>query len=185
MASADTVVFVGALALLAAWTAGRAGLGARARAIVGAGVLVAAFVPLGGVPAAGYVRAVVGDFSFTSLAVLVAGLSGRASSAGLSRLGGFVLLASVVLYPMALGLTAFDPYRLGFRPIGLLAVLLVVEIYAIRKRDLALGLAIVAAVAAYGIGLLPSTNLWDYLVDPWVALVSVALVVRASRSTAS
>ena len=81
-----------------------------------------------------------------------------------------VLVASgaFVLYPMALGVGLYDPYRLGFESWGFLAVLFALSC-ALWHRALYLPLVcILAAVMGQTLGLLESENLWDYLFDPWL-----------------
>jgi hypothetical protein len=74
---------------------------------------------------------------------------------------------------MALGLGAFDPYRLGFAPHGLLVVLLALAAVAWVCESYLLLACLAAAVGGHALGVLESTNLWDYLLDPWVALASI------------
>lgn len=92
--------------------------------------------------------------------------------------------AGLFLYPMALGLGPFDPYALGwsfswlFPSIGTLAAVLIL-------RGNRFGYALLLALAAWHGGLLESTNLWDYVVDPAYFLLSVgALSGRAFRHAA-
>ena len=88
---------------------------------------------------------------------------------------GFRLVATggFFLYPMVLGLGPFDPYMLGFAPTGLLAVLaLIAGLAWWRRYHVCLG-AIVFSVLAYRLNLLESSNLWDYLLDPWLVLYAI------------
>jgi hypothetical protein len=151
------------------------------------GLLAAAvgLAPLGGIPLAGYVRGVTGDLSVPTLALLAAALVARLSprpmldGADRGALHAWAAAAGVVLYPLTLGLTLWDPYALGYRPrlLLLVAAALVVAWWR-RRRGAALALA--AGVAAFGTGLMESTNLWDYLLDPALAVWAVAaLAVRS------
>ena len=84
-----------------------------------------------------------------------------------------VATGGLFLYPMALGLGPFDPYTLGFASTGLLAVLaLFASLAWWRRYHVCLG-AIVLAVLAYRLDLLESSNLWDYLLDPWLVLYAI------------
>ena len=92
--------------------------------------------------------------------------------------------AGLFLYPMSLGLGPFDPYALGwsfswlFPWIGTVAAVLIL-------RGNRFGYALLLALAAWHGGLLESTNLWDYVVDPAYFLLSVgALSGRAFRRAA-
>ena len=83
-----------------------------------------------------------------------------------------------MLYPLALGLTPWDPYDLGYRPV-LLACLLFPLILAavIRERYLVAG-SLMAAILAFSLSLLESSNLWDYLLDPCLAVYTLSAGAR-------
>lgn len=148
-------------------------------AVAAAGLGLA--VRVGGIPLAGYARGAAGDLSITTLALLVAALSamltGRAvlERAEWRGLCGLAAAAGVVGYPLTLGLTRLDPYELGYRPRALVVVLAgLVVAWWWRRRGAALVLA--AGVGAFNLGLLESTNLWDYVLDLPLAVCSVGIV---------
>ena len=134
--------------------------------------------PIGPIPIAGYVRGISGDLSITTMlllastAVRFAGGPKLHDRRELQTLAALVLAGAAFLYPMALGLTSFDPYALGYphRVRGFLLGLATVALVAWFRGRLLLPLAIVLALAAFRIELLESTNLWDYLLDPWLAV---------------
>lgn len=148
------------------------------RLLISAGVLALLAVPVEGIPLGGYVRGISGELSVTTLLLLGSVLAAFAFGAKLhgrqelETLAVFVLLAAVVLYPMSLGLTSFDPYALGYpgRIRILLVALVPVAVFAWYRRQFLVLLAIVLALAAHRFELLDSRNLWDYLLDPWLAL---------------
>lgn len=131
------------------------------------------FVPFGGIPVAGYVRGFIGDLSMTTLVLLGTGFVGAIQLRERRVISVLALAGAVLLYPMALGLGTFDPYRLGFAPQGLLVGLLFIALAAWWRRLNVLLVCVLAAVAAHALGLLDSTNLWDYILDPWVAVASI------------
>jgi hypothetical protein len=153
----------------------------RARYAVMLAAALAVFVPLGGLPAAAYVRGVIGDVSMTTLvlacAACLAHLTGRTLIGQRDRraLCWLLLLAAALLYPFALGWTPFDPYALGYGSTGLTTSLLLVALAAWRSRLNLVVLVILAAALAYLAGAYESRNFWDYLIDP---LVSVYALVR-------
>ena len=86
--------------------------------------------------------------------------------------------AAVVLYPMALGLGRLDPYALGWGATWMLGVLWAISVGLVwRQNRFALVLAV--AVLAFDLRLLESTNLWDYLIDPPLAAVSLSVMATA------
>jgi len=93
----------------------------------------------------------------------------------------FSLTAGVILYPMALGLGRFDPYQAGWGFSWLFVVVCGVTILLLIMKN-RFAIVLIAAILAYNLRLLESTNLWDYLVDPFMVLVScIALSSRLLR----
>ena len=88
----------------------------------------------------------------------------------------------VVLYPLSSGLTMLDIYSLGFESTALLIGLAVLAVMGWYLRP---GAAIVipVSVIAFNFGWLTSTNVWDYLLDPMLALFAWGwlLIVFTSR----
>jgi hypothetical protein len=148
------------------------------RALLPAAVLALLFLPLEGIPVAGYLRGVVGDLSVTTFLLLgsfvLSFVSGQKlhDRRELSALAAFVLTGAAFLYPMALGLTSFDPYALGYsaRVRPLLLGLAPVAFVAWLRGRLLLLLSILISLAAFRFELLESRNLWDYLLDPWLTV---------------
>ena len=150
--------------------------------------LVVALVPLGALPAAGYLRGIVGDLSVTTVLLLVHGLLrpllGWTAIDARSRLALQVLVAAggLLLYPLALGLGPFDPYRLGYASPWFLAFLLALAVAAgLRRLTLVTG-CLTLAVLAWALGVYESRNLWDYLIDPLVAAWGLGgLLIRGAQ----
>jgi hypothetical protein len=92
-----------------------------------------------------------------------------------------VLGGALFLYPMTLGLTRYDPYRLGFRSEGFLIVLALLALSAWLVRYRLLPAVLCAAAVAFGLQLGESQNLWDYLLDPFVSVFAAAWIVRELR----
>ena len=148
------------------------------RGLLCAAVLAFMFLPVRGIPVAGYLRGFVGDLSLTTWLLL--GSFVLSFTFGpklhdrreLGALAAFVLAGATFLYPMALGLTAFDPYALGYsaRVGPLLLGLAPVALVAWSRGRLLLPLSIGLALAAFRFDLLESRNLWDYLLDPWLTV---------------
>ena len=182
MASAQSLIGLFGIALLLARLAAAAARrdGERRRRVLAGITFVLAWVPLGALSLAGYVRGVTGDLSVTTIVLLVVSLVGRASTADRKAVSA-VVAGALFLYPMALGVSGLDPYRLGYGPNVLLLVVLIGAAAAwLRERYLLLA-CLVLAVAAHALDLMESSNLWDYLLDPWVALVSIYDLRRVRR----
>lgn len=131
------------------------------------------------------------NFSVIMVALLVVGILDRASGATMFRPGDwqaawiFGAVASVLLYPSALGLGPrnFDSYALGwpwlfwgqslwlFGGAGFVAAWLV-------WRGNRFGYVVFLAMLGYAAGFQESDNLWDYLLDPVYGTVSLLAVLR-------
>ena len=146
-------------------------------------VLLLAFLPLGDTNAWLWLKGMVGSLSVVSAALLanylITSLTGRVLVDKPSRkaLYTVVLLAGLLLYPATLGLSLYDPYRLGYGLVVALAVLAVaLAAWFCGRQAAAVVLAVV--VLADQAGVSASVNTWDYLVDPLVWLVSPVMLVR-------
>ena len=147
-------------------------------------VFVLMLIPFGEMPLAAYLRGATGDLSITTLllvwCVLLRSCSGCGTKDTMSRqaLLALVALAALALYPLGLGLGTFDPYRLGYGdPIFVIVLLLIALAGWFWKYHLA-ALCIVFAVYAWALGWYESDNLWDYLLDPWVAIYSLYVIAK-------
>ena len=154
----------------------------KVRGLILLAMLVLALVPIRGLPLAGYVRGLTGDISITTWILLVGASVSHVTdrelySARSKRVLMFLVLAGgVFLYPMALGLTYFDPYTLGYGSRPFLVVLFVFALWAVRKELSLIALCLSASVLAHLMGLLESRNLWDYLIDPWLVLYATGFL---------
>lgn len=144
-----------------------------------------------------WVRSYLGEFSLTmgTLALLFMHqrLGGRAQiDAGqLRALCWAVTLTALWFYPMSLGASYLDPYSLGFGDWRFSLVLLALGLLAWQRGAYGLCLLLVSAQLGFGLRVMPSDNLWDYLIDPWLLcwcagwLVRDAVLRRRAASVAS
>lgn len=188
----DVIALVGiALVLCAAVLHLMAAQHARRRWALTAAVAVFAALwwPAGesGLPLVAYVRGFCADLSVTL--VLLAclklsqyGLGVPAFFADRDKSGLFVAVAvvAVFFYPLALGWGDWDPYRLGWGSPGLWLALMFVSVAAWLAGFRLLPLAVALALLAWTAGLLESTNLWDYLLDPWLSIIAMAHVALSA-----
>jgi len=136
-------------------------------------------VPIRGLSAARWLVSLNANFSIPLTAALFSVVWGRIS--GRPPLDArafwacwlFGSIAALVLYPMALGLSEFDPYVWGWDFSALFVMLMIATILLLLLRN-RFGLVLIAVILAYNLKVLESPNLWDYAVDPFYALASVA-----------
>ncbi|MEO6320595.1 MAG: hypothetical protein ABIO73_08305 [Polaromonas sp.] len=145
------------------------------------------WVPVGAthLPLLAYIRGISSDLSMTLVALACLGLSQRLFGVPViarresMALNGAIAVAALFLYPLALGWGDWDAYRLGWGSLGLWATLLVLSlvfwIKGLRLFPMLVGLALLA----WSTGLMESTNLWDYLVDPWLAIAALFSCMKA------
>jgi hypothetical protein len=172
------------LACAAALLARRFALSRAARvALVAAGGALA-FLPFGGLPVSGYLRGALGDLSILTSALLsIAVLQYVNATRYMPEketgiLMATVVVAGVLLYPAALGLTYFDPYALGYASPVFAGVLLLLALAAWYLRLEWLVALLLLAVLARLANALESRNLWDYLIDPWLVLYGLLWLAR-------
>ena len=169
---------------------GRARLQRTYFALLLCAVAVMTLIPFGTLPPAAYLRGIIGDLSITSLVLLIMAilrpLFGWRLPDTQSRflLQAMIALAALGLYQLALGLGLFDPYRLGFGNLWLVSALLLVALAACFWRLPIVALCIAMAVFAWSVGWYESNNLWDYLLDPLLAIYATSAVIRRSMQKA-
>lgn len=151
----------------------------RQRAAVLGGAILLLSIPL-----AGFVRSITGDLSVPTLLLLTLSLLRVLSDRVLfdeqnrTAMLKAMLLIAVLFYPFALGFSLFDPYRLGYGGLWLLAALLGLAVWSSLRYSTLLALCVAAAVMAWSVDWYESTNLWDYLLDPWLAIYALAVLVK-------
>jgi hypothetical protein len=177
--STSLLLAVGVLALLR--------LQQPAIKIVGSTVTLAlCLVPFGGLSIAHYVGLLTGDLSpvtVTLLLVYVYGqFFGRTYSADISSIQLLISGTAIMLYPTALGLSMFDPYSHGYHPIVLSPLLLALFCLGVYRGWYLLATVLAIAFASYVLSILDSDNLWDYLIDPVLAIWCLSNIKRALKT---
>ena len=152
-------------------------------------VFVLLLVPFTPLPIAAYLRGMTGDLSITTLVLLGYALRGywhgcvkvetKHSPALLLLIG----LCALIFYPMALGVGAYDPYRLGYGNFQFVAVLLLLALVAWYLKFALIVLCISFATFAWAIGWYESNNLWDYLLDPLVSIYALVVMMIHALKT--
>ena len=154
-------------------------------------VLLAVFAvmwfPVGAaqLPVVAFVRGISSDLSTTLVALACLSLGRRLSGwPAMARHEGLALsvalaVAAAVLYPTALGWGDWDAYRPGWGSFYMLGTLLALStvfwVRGLRLLPALIGLALLA----WTLGLMESGNLWDYLMDPWLAIWAVIRCMKA------
>ncbi len=144
-------------------------------------------VPIQGLYLAGYLRGVLGDFSLGSIAFMFLywariALGRSVFSEREQRVGCvLILMTMAAFYPASLGLTHSDPYRFGYQPTYLLAVLALATLAAWLANLLLPVFLVTVSLVGYSLGCLESSNLWDYLFDPMLGLFALGVAAGYAR----
>lgn len=149
---------------------------------------VVMWLPVGAVPlpVAAYVRGITSDLSVSLLALAALRLCSRLFGLEPFDLREYKLVfltvsvAALFLYPLALGLGNWDAYRPGWGSAAMWASLFLVCVAGWLAGFRLLPLLIALALLAWTAKLLESNNLWDYLLDPWLALIAMFHTLRTS-----
>jgi len=136
-----------------------------------------------------WLRGLTGDLSMTSLCLLALALYKKLddsdkifiSAKERCLLMGLMAGVGLVFYPLALGLTSFDPYSLGYYNIYFVAVVLLLGLIVFVRKLYVFATILLLSVLAWNTQLLQSVNLWDYLIDPFVFFYALGSVVRCKR----
>jgi hypothetical protein len=152
-------------------------------ALAGAIATVLLLVPIQGLAIARWVAGLNTNFSvpltgMLAVAVCQRGL-GRQTFAERDWIAGwsFGAIGSLTLYPLALGVSGFDPYEWGWRFSPLFVIVAALSSWLIWKKN-RFGILLLVAVVAFHLRLLESSNYWDYLLDPITGLVSLGAMIR-------
>ncbi|MEY4496216.1 MAG: hypothetical protein RL744_1280 [Pseudomonadota bacterium] len=139
------------------------------------------FWPLGmslELPLSAYVRGVTGELSIVTMLLLWSSILPTTKKTPLGFKASLALIA-IAFYPLALGLGMVDPYAWGY---GSIALLISVILFAIvcglagwNKGVWIISFAIIAWSAHWH----ESTNLWDYLLDPFLAIWALIAIPNA------
>jgi hypothetical protein len=148
------------------------------------------FWPLGlgmELPLSAYVRGVIGDLSVVSMLLLWTSLLPGRKSAPLAFKFSIACIA-IVFYPLALGFGMIDPYAWGYGSIlFLIAVLLFALVCGLANWSKGVWM-IAIAILAWAAHWHESGNLWDYLLDPFLAIWAlvglIAVLYRRRRDKA-
>lgn len=156
----------------------------RYLAILTSAVFVVSLIPFVSMPLAGYVRGMVGDLSLTTVVLAWAAIlhphCAAAEIKHRDHLLTLVAATALVFYPMTLGISLTDPYRLGYGDTVFVATVLIIASTAWLWKSCLISLCLSLATLAWSLGWYESTNLWDYLIDPLVAIYAMGVLIKQS-----
>ncbi|MCW8963788.1 MAG: hypothetical protein OQL16_08330 [Gammaproteobacteria bacterium] len=143
-----------------------------------------AVVPINELSVLAYIRAVLADLSITSMILLCAMIASAYTgqrfikTSSRHQLENSVLIAALILYPLGLGLTPYDTYAAGYGSLTMLGMLVLVAGYLLWREAYFVLTLLLIAICAYLAGMLQSSNLWDYMIDPWLVILVITTKIR-------
>jgi len=138
----------------------------------------ALFSPLE-LPLAAYVRAFTGELSITSMLLLwTAYFSPKEIHVPLV-MKVWIALVAIIFYPLALGVSMLDPYAWGYGSFALLAAVIATALIAWLAGSNRIPIILGLAILAWAAGWHESTNLWDYILDPFLGLWAIGSLIRS------
>ncbi len=150
------------------------------------------FWPLGmsmELPLSAYIRGVTGELSIVTMLLLWGSILPESNKTPLGFKVALALIA-IVFYPLALGFGMFDPYGLGYGSIGFLAAVILFALICGLAGWLKGVWILSFAMIAWTVHWHESANLWDYLLDPFLAIwalfaLSYAIYLKRSERARS
>ena len=123
-------------------------------------------------PLSAYVRGVTGELSIVTMLMLWSTLVPQNPK---TPLGFSVVITMIALafYPLALGYGMFDPYAWGYGTLGLLIAVVVFALICGLVGWVKGVWLMSLAIIAWSFHWHESTNLWDYILDPFLAVWAI------------
>lgn len=146
-----------------------------------------------------FLRGLTGDFSFFLYLLIIDAIFFRFWKIPICRsqekrfLLVLIAVTGIIFYPLSLGIGLADPYAAGFGSYWLVSSLFALGVYGLFRNWYAGSLTTGLAMLAWSFNIYESTNLWDYIFDPWlwiyalgsnIALLTKTLIkIRQQKST--
>jgi hypothetical protein len=87
-------------------------------------------------------------------------------------------ILALALYPATLGLVQTDPYVWGYQANCMLIALSIIAVAMWLAGNYHLTLWLSLAVLGFAFKIMESTNLWDYIIDAWLAIFVISVVIK-------
>ncbi len=141
-------------------------------------------IPFGGLTVSEYVLTIVGHLSITTMVLLSVAVFYSFTSRDLLQnremtlLLVLIVIGGLIVFPESFGFDQFNGYQMGFGSMVFAVGLLSLSLVFVLLRMYVAAAAIVLSVGAFDLHFLVSSNLWDYLLDPLLAIYACVILVR-------
>ena len=137
-------------------------------------------------PLAAYVRGFTGELSITSILLLWTAYFSPKEIHVPIAMKVWITLVAIIFYLLALGVSMLDPYAWGYGSFTLLAAVIATALIAWLAGFNRIAIILAVAILAWAAGWHESTNLWDYILDPFLGLWAIgSLILSAWRARAT
>ncbi len=142
-------------------------------------LLIIVWLPMPNTPIIYYLRGFFGDLSVITIALSVDGLYRIIWKKNLytdkqrNHILSVVLITGSLFFPFAIGIGSLDPYNLGYSSLLLWFNLLLISVLFWSIAQYHLVLLILLAIFAWIAQWHESNNLWDYLIDANIWVISL------------
>ena len=137
-------------------------------------------------PLAAYVRGFTGELSITSMLLLWTAYFSPKEIHVPVAMKVWITLVAIIFYLLALGVSMLDPYAWGYGSFTLLAAVIATALIAWLAGFNRIAIILAVAILAWAAGWHESTNLWDYILDPFLGLWAIgSLILSAWRARAT
>lgn len=139
-------------------------------------------IPVNELPGLYYIRGAFGDLSILTSSLVTVALLGKffkfkfLETESTQALYIFIFILGLLFYVTSLGVGKFDLYVLGYSQTAVPMILLTLSLLRFLKDEFNLGFLLVLPVLIFNTGLLESNNVWDYALDPFLWIYSIAKV---------
>jgi hypothetical protein len=131
-------------------------------------------------PLAAYVRGFTGELSITSMLLLWTAYFSPKAIHVPALMKVWIALVAIAFYPFALGVGMLDPYTWGYDSIALLAAVIATALIAWLAGSNRIAIILALAILAWVAGWHESTNLWDYILDPFLGFWAIGSLIRSA-----
>lgn len=151
-------------------------------------LVLSVILPIYGLSISQWLRSVVGDISIFTLIILLNILAQRLLNRSLlhyevkNKMCVAIAIVGVVFYPLALGVSAFDPYQWGYSPLLMPTLMGLISIYAWFRIAHDFSIILLLPLLAYNFHMLESSNLWDYILDPILFVYAVVQLISSGKA---
>lgn len=132
-------------------------------------------------PLAAYIRGIIGELSVVTSLLLWSYFFSTTPRHIPSRLKWGIVFVGLFFYPCALGIGMIDPYAWGYGSLLFLTAIAAIIFYLCWVAWYREAVILALAIVAWAFTLHESTNLWDYLLDPFLFLWCTALCIEEAR----